>query len=98
MGKTINDILFSDMSHNSRVFKICNKLNDSQIRYRQVVIGNQIGRSFDITITLEKKNYYGLKRGFDINEEAIKEKKIEKKYDDYMEDLRKKRLKINRFK
>ena len=70
MGKTINDILFSDMSHNSRVFRLHTKMNDSLMRYNEIIKGKQIGRIDNVKIPLEKKGYYGLNKGRDAGQDA----------------------------
>lgn len=91
MGKTINDILFSDMSHNSRVFRLHTKMNNSLMRYNEV-IKSEVGRFDKSNIRLEKKRYYRLKKGIDVGQQEINNKKLEKKYDEYMDNLKKKRM------
>lgn len=41
MGKVINDIPFSDMSHNSRVFKLHNRMKESQSRFSEAIKGRK---------------------------------------------------------
>lgn len=92
MGKTINDILFSDMRHNSRVFRLHTKMNDSLMRYNEIIKGKQIGRIDNVKIPLEKKGYYGLNKGRDAGQDARNDERIEKRYYEYMDYLKKKRM------
>jgi hypothetical protein len=41
MSKVINDIPFSDMSHNSRVFKLHNRMKESQSRFSEAIKGRK---------------------------------------------------------
>lgn len=95
MSKTINDILFSDMSHNSRVFKLYTKINESLMRYNEV-LKSDAGRFDNERMRLEKKRYYGLKKGREVGQDAINDKKLDKKYDEYMEDLKQKRISLKK--
>ena len=77
MSRMINDIPSSDLSHNSRVFKLYNRMKDSQMRFEEAQRG------------IEKWAVQPLVRG----ERVLKsEMIISQKYDDYMDNLRKKKI------
>jgi hypothetical protein len=73
----INDIPSSELSHNSRVFKLHNRMKNYQVRFAETIKG--IEKTFNI---------YPKYRGQNLESEMI----ISQKYDDYMETLRKKEV------
>ena len=48
MSKVINDIPFSDMSHNSRVFKLHNRMKESQSRFSEAIKGKKSNFVFNV--------------------------------------------------
>ena len=48
MGKVINDIPFSDMSHNSRVFRLHNRMKESQSRFSEAIKGKKSNFVFNV--------------------------------------------------
>ena len=76
MSRMINDIPSSDLSHNSRVFKLYSRMKDSQVRFAETIKG------------IEKYHYQDILGERVHRAEMI----ISQKYDDYMETLRKKEV------
>jgi hypothetical protein len=60
------------------------------MRYNEVIKGKQISTTYNVSTSLNK-------RGRDVNQEAINDAIIEKKYNDYIDSLNRKRLKVNLF-
>jgi hypothetical protein len=77
MSRMINDIPSSELSHNSRVFKLHIKMKNYQVRFAETIKG------------LEKTHSQPLTRPERIE---TADKVIAQKYDDYMETLRKKEV------
>ena len=76
MSKVINDIPFSDMSHNSRVFRLHNRMKESQSRFSEAQKGKKKG---DVVVVISTRE-----------EEDTADDLVAKKYDDYIETLKKK--------
>ena len=90
MSKVINDIPFSDMSHNSRVFKLHNRMKESQSRFSEAIKGRKsdfvfkgkddsdysvISKKYDAYLdNLNKKTSPIVKESL---EEVVREKEIE---------------------
>jgi hypothetical protein len=73
----INDIPSSELSHNSRVFKLHNRMKNYQVRFAETIKGT------------EKLHLKALTRPERVETADII---ISQKYDDYMETLRKKEV------
>jgi hypothetical protein len=71
----INDIPSSALSHNNRVYKLFNKMKDAQTRFKEAQKG------------IDNSYLYAQVRG---GKTSKANKIISLKYDDYMENLKKK--------
>jgi len=77
MSRMINDIPSSELSHNSRVFKLHNRMRNAQVRFAETIKGT------------EKLHLQALTRPERVETADVI---ISRKYDDYMETLRKKEV------
>jgi len=91
MGKVINDIPFSDMSHNSRVFKLHNRMKESQSRFSEAIKGRKSDFVFKVK---DDSNDSVISKKYDAYLDNLNKKRIPIVKEEVVHKVREKEIKV----